>query len=98
MNSVFDNFDLFCEEIYKEFKIDVRGGESEYKILGYMVYTAVKKAYENIEASQTLLTQGELELFAFHINEAIFAIASITTAFERDEILESMFSSFCVGK
>ena len=59
---------------------------------------AVKKAYENIEASQTLLTQGELELFAFHINEAIFAIASITTAFERDEILESMFSSFCVGK
>ena len=46
MSSVFDNFDLFCEEIYKEFKIDVRGGESEYKILGYMVYTAVKKAYE----------------------------------------------------
>lgn len=45
MSSVFDNFDLFCEEIYKEFKIDVRGGESEYKILGYMVYTAVKKAY-----------------------------------------------------
>ena len=41
MNSVFDNFDLFCEEIYKEFKIDVRGGESEYKILGYMVYTCL---------------------------------------------------------
>lgn len=59
---------------------------------------AVKKAYENIEQSRKLLTQGELELFAFHINEAIFAISSITTAFERDEILESMFSSFCVGK
>jgi len=59
---------------------------------------AVKKAYENIEKSKKLLTQGELELFAFHINEAIFSIASITTAFERDEILESMFSSFCVGK
>lgn len=59
---------------------------------------AVKKAYENIDDSVSLLTQGELELFAFHINEAIQAISSITTAFERDEILEKMFGSFCLGK
>ena len=59
---------------------------------------AVKKAYDAIEEGSHFLTQGELELFAFHINEAILAISSITTAFERDEILESMFSHFCVGK
>lgn len=59
---------------------------------------AVKTAYEAIEASRTLLFQGSLELFAFHLHEAIDAIASITTAFERDEILEKMFGSFCLGK
>lgn len=59
---------------------------------------AVKNAYENVQNSYQLLGEGELELFAFHINEAIHSISSITTAFERDEILEKMFSSFCLGK
>lgn len=59
---------------------------------------AVKKAYENVQSSYQLLGEGELELFAFHINEAIGSISSITTAFERDEILEKMFSNFCLGK
>jgi len=59
---------------------------------------AVKTAYEAIEGSIKRLSEGELELFAFHVNEAIEAISSITTTFERDEILEKMFGSFCVGK
>lgn len=59
---------------------------------------AVKKAYENIEQSVALLSEGELELFAFHLNDAIMSIASISTNFQRDEILEKMFSSFCLGK
>jgi tRNA modification GTPase len=59
---------------------------------------AVKQAYENVQSSYLLLGEGELELFAFHINVAIQSISSITTAFERDEILEKMFSSFCLGK
>lgn len=62
MSSVFDNFDLFCEEIYKEFKIDVRGGESEYKILGYMVYTAVRKAYEE---NTTRMEETEKKINSF---------------------------------
>ena len=59
---------------------------------------AVKNTYENVQNSYTFLGEGELELFAFHINEAIEHISSITTAFERDEILEKMFNSFCLGK
>lgn len=62
MSSVFDNFDLFCEEIYKEFKIDVRGGEDEYKILGYMVYTAVKKAYAE---NTTRMEETEKKISSF---------------------------------
>ncbi len=59
---------------------------------------AVKNSYESIELSVDLLEEGELELFAFNLNEAIMSISSISRNFERDEILESMFGSFCLGK
>ena len=59
---------------------------------------ATQKALEAINEAQKLLSFGELELFAFHINEAIAQISSITKSFQRDEILDKMFSSFCLGK
>lgn len=59
---------------------------------------AVKTAYKEVMASFDLLKEGQLELFAFHINAAVEAISSITSAFERDEILDKMFSRFCLGK
>lgn len=59
---------------------------------------AVKTAYKEVMASFDLLKEGQLELFAFHINTAVEAISSITSAFERDEILDKMFSRFCLGK
>ncbi len=59
---------------------------------------ATQSAYDAINAARVQLLLGELELFAFHINEAIESISSITKSFERDEILDKMFSSFCLGK
>ncbi len=58
----------------------------------------VTKAHDAIQRATPLLQDGELEFFAYEINEAIEAIASITQAFERDEILDKMFGSFCLGK
>ncbi len=52
---------------------------------------AIKEAIENLHID-------ELELFAYNINDAIEYISSITKGFERDEILDKMFSSFCLGK
>jgi len=59
---------------------------------------AVKTTYESIEASTDLLSEGELELFAFHLNEAIMSISAISRNFDRVEILDKMFGSFCLGK
>jgi tRNA modification GTPase len=59
---------------------------------------AVKSAYEEIDTSKIVLNEGELEFFAFHINQAIMHISSITQNFDRDEILDKMFGSFCLGK
>ncbi len=57
-----------------------------------------QKASEAITRAFDFLESGELELFAYEINDAITAIASITHAFERDEILDKMFGFFCLGK
>jgi len=59
---------------------------------------ASKKALEAIKRAKEPLQNGELELFAYEINDAISYISSITTKFERDEILDKMFGSFCLGK
>ena len=59
---------------------------------------AVEFAYKEIDLSKEVLSEGELELFAFHLNEAVRYISSITKNFDRDEILDKMFGSFCLGK
>lgn len=59
---------------------------------------AVNSAKEGILRAKNLLNENELELFAYEINSAISEISSITRPFERTEILDEMFSSFCLGK
>lgn len=59
---------------------------------------AVNSAKEAISRAKNLLNENELELFAYEINSAISEISSITRPFERTEILDEMFSSFCLGK
>ena len=59
---------------------------------------AVTKALEAIKEAKTPLEMGELEIFAFHINEAIDAIGSITRPMQNSELLDRMFGEFCLGK
>lgn len=59
---------------------------------------AVQKALASIEQSKVLLDEGTLELFAFHLNEAIGHISSITKPYAQDEMLDAMFGNFCLGK
>jgi len=60
--------------------------------------TEINSALSAIQRAYIPLENGELELFAYEINDAIMHIASITTEFERDEILDKMFGNFCLGK
>ena len=59
---------------------------------------AVQNALSSIEEALTPLKMGELEIFAYHINDAIKAIASITRPMESAELLDKMFGEFCLGK
>ncbi|MBK1971156.1 tRNA uridine-5-carboxymethylaminomethyl(34) synthesis GTPase MnmE [Campylobacter sp. TTU_617] len=59
---------------------------------------ACKKASEAISRAQFLLKESSLELFAFEINEAINQLSKFSKDFDRNEILDEMFSNFCLGK
>ncbi len=58
----------------------------------------IQEAVENLAAARLTLDDGALELFSHHLNAAIELIATVTKPFERDEILDEMFGTFCLGK
>ena len=59
---------------------------------------AVKGAKAAIEAAEEPLEMGELELFAFHLQEAVERIGSISRPADFNEIMDKMFGEFCLGK
>lgn len=78
--------------------LDNYSGEDEHILISARQISAVEKAVKSIEESNEFLKTGELELFSYHIQDAIKAISEITKPFEYDEMLDKMFGSFCVGK
>lgn len=49
------------------------------------------------DAKKPLLSE-ELELFSYHLTEAIKSISSISKPYDNEDILDKMFSEFCLGK
>ena len=60
---------------------------------------ATEKALKHIKDSFTLLKEGgSLELVVEDINRSIDFLDSITSKTTKDDVLDAVFSSFCVGK
>ena len=59
---------------------------------------ACKISSEAILRAKNLINENNLELFAFELNLAINELAKFTKDFQRSEILDEMFSNFCLGK
>ncbi len=78
--------------------LDNYANTEEILLISKRQIDAVEGALKEIEAAQMPLQMGELEIFAFHLNEAIRHIASITRPMESSELLDKMFGEFCLGK
>ena len=110
LNSLFDksslglHVEISCKQdseavITKLKKIlDITNQDDSLLLTSKRQMIAIKNTYKEIRESEGVLSEGELELFALHINEAIRHISGITKNFDRDEILDKMFGSFCLGK
>ncbi|MEA2091262.1 MAG: GTPase, partial [Campylobacterota bacterium] len=78
--------------------MDRSNSSDEIMLISQRQITAVQNTLINIKEALFPLGNQELEIFSFHLNEAVKEMASITRAFENDEMLDKMFGSFCLGK
>jgi tRNA modification GTPase len=78
--------------------MDRTNSSDEIMLISQRQILAVEDTLKNIQETLMPLQDQELEIFSFHLNEAIKSIASITRVFENDEMLDKMFGSFCLGK
>ena len=70
----------------------------DFIVSNALLIGACESASVAIQRASELLSEQNLELFAFECNEAIKTIAKFTREFENDEILDEMFGAFCLGK
>ena len=63
---------------------------------GIYMYHAL--SLKNIKNAFSPLETGELEFFAYHINEALSHMSNITRPYEHTQMLDVMFGEFCLGK
>ena len=78
--------------------LDRYNSEDTHILISTRQIVAVENALKEIKDAREFLSTGELELFSYHIQNAIREISSITKPFEYDEMLDKMFGNFCVGK
>lgn len=90
-----DNIDILKQELKKYLdSFDTDG----IMISSLSLIEACKKASQAISRAKFLLKEASLELFAFELNEAINQLSKFSKEFDRSEILDEMFSNFCLGK
>ncbi|MBT8344123.1 MAG: 50S ribosome-binding GTPase, partial [Sulfurovum sp.] len=74
------------------------GEGDELMLISARQIEAVTKAKASIEEAKRPLTDGELEFFSYHLQEAVKSISSISKPYDSEEILDKMFGEFCLGK
>ena len=87
-----DNVDSLIEAL-KDI-MDVTNSSDEIMLISQRQISAVQNTLNNIDEAFMPLESQELEIFSFHLNEAVKEMASITRPFENDEMLDKMFGSF----
>lgn len=78
--------------------MNMSNSSDEIMLISQRQISAVQTTLQNIDEAYEPLESQELEIFSFHLNEAVKAMSSITRPFENDEMLDKMFGSFCLGK
>jgi tRNA modification GTPase len=78
--------------------LDSKDSNEDVMLISTRQIDIVSKTLQEVDTARELLQTLELEIFAFHINEAIRLISDITKQYDNDEMFDMMFSNFCLGK
>ncbi len=74
------------------------GQDEELMLISTRQIDAVTQTKMAILEAKEPLLRGELELFSYHLQDAITALSSISKPYDSEEILDKMFGEFCLGK
>jgi tRNA modification GTPase len=78
--------------------LDSKDSNEDVMLISTRQIDIVSKTLQEVATAREFLDNLELEIFAFHINEAIMQISDITKQYDNDEMFDMMFSNFCLGK
>ncbi|HHO42131.1 MAG TPA: tRNA uridine-5-carboxymethylaminomethyl(34) synthesis GTPase MnmE [Epsilonproteobacteria bacterium] len=78
--------------------LDEISSPEELMLVSSRQIEAVKQTLLATKEAKIPLEQGELELFAFHLNDAIKSLSSISKPYDNEDMLDKMFGEFCLGK
>jgi len=105
--SIIEKFDYVEISAKKDYKslvdrlikiLDSIGESQEPMLVSNRQIEAVLKAKEAILNAKAPLLNGELEIFSYHLQDSVKFLSSISKPFDSEEILDKMFSEFCLGK
>lgn len=88
--------DLLIEKI--ETILNSISKSDELMLISSRQIESTKKALKEIQDAKEPLSRVELEFFSYHINSAIEALNEITKPYNHEELMDKMFSEFCLGK
>ena len=94
--SVKDNYSPLIENLKRI--LDNIASCDELMLVSHRQIEAVLNAKSAILSSKTPLINEELEIFSYHLQDAVKFLSSISKPFNSEEILDKMFSEFCLGK
>ncbi len=78
--------------------LDGMSDSSEQILISKRQIAQVEMTLRALSDALAPLMRGELEIFSFHINEAIASLSAISRPYEHDQMLDEMFGNFCLGK
>ena len=81
------------EKILDKFSVD-----EELLLSSTRQIEIVKETIESINLAFEPLEREELEFFSFHLQDAVSKLSLLTNPYESEQILDKMFSEFCLGK
>ena len=78
--------------------LDSFGTDEELILSSSRQIDIVRSTIESIDSAIEPLAREELEFFSYHLQEAVAKLSQITKPYESEQILDKMFSEFCLGK
>lgn len=91
-----DNINPLISKIEKI--LDNNTQSDEMTLVSKMQVHSVEETLIQINQSKDLLKNFQLEFFSYHINSALHHISKITQSYDNEQMLDVMFSEFCLGK